>query len=75
MTRGHSPNVVYRVELAADAGLTILRQIRERHQRGHGLAGALDDQPLTSSGLVQQLSEMLAYIKCGNRSHSAIIPL
>lgn len=67
-------NGVDRLESFAAPALRVeVRQIREWHERGYGLAGAFDDQPLPSGGFIKQLAEFPADLEGGNRSHSTMI--
>lgn len=69
-------DVGYRLLAPANASLSIqLRQVGQRNDGSDRLAGTLDDQSLPGSGLVYQLTEVLPYVECGDRSHSAIIAL
>jgi hypothetical protein len=69
-----STQVSYRSQsLLASAFRVELLDIGERDERGHGLTGALDDQPLPGGGLVNKLAEVLSHLDRGYGSHSTII--
>jgi hypothetical protein len=50
-------------------------EVRKRHDRGDGLAGAFDDDPLAAGGGVDDLTEAPTNVESRHRSHGGIIAL